>query len=206
MSMLIMWVLDSTCPTTTNQAQPFRFLLKGTFAPCWCRNYIESRQENERRPSVNSAASCCGCSARIWPGEASHLGTAMLTIRPFALRLVGLCLILAEGWYVSTVSNGFASQNGHAGIEPVLRLEKARYVEGEEIRFWVGVKPKNSPTIPKELEELRKPCSLSVTRPDGSERVDSVGWPIDKIVGAGWSQGWRRRRSVELCLGRRAGR
>ncbi len=111
----------------------------------------------------------------------------MLTIRPFALRLVGLCLILAEGWYVSPLSNGFASQNGHGGIEPVLRLEKPRYVEGEAVRFWVGVKPKNSPTIPR---ELWKPCSLSLTRPDGTRRVDSVGWPVDGMVDHGWSGGW----------------
>ena len=114
----------------------------------------------------------------------------MLTSRPFALRLVGLCLILAECWYVSPISKGFAFQNGRGGIEPVLRLEKPRYIAGESIRFWVGVKPKNSPTIPKELEELREPCSLSVTRPDGSQKVDSVGWPVDGIVGAAWSGGW----------------
>lgn len=111
----------------------------------------------------------------------------MFTIRSFALRLVGLCLTLAEGWYVSPLSNGFASQNGHTGIEPVLRLEKPRYVEGEAVRFWVGVKPKNSPIIPR---ELWKPCSLSVTRPDGTSRVDSVGWPIDGMLDHGWSGGW----------------
>lgn len=110
----------------------------------------------------------------------------MLTIRAFALRLAGLCLILAQGWYAAPLSNGVASQNGRGGIEPVLRLEKPRYVEGEAVRFWVGVKPKNSPTIPR---ELWKPCSLSVTRPDGTRRVDSVGWPFDGMVDHGWSGG-----------------
>ena len=111
----------------------------------------------------------------------------MLTIKPFALRLFWLCLILSEGWYVSPLSNGFASQNGRGGIEPVLRLEKPRYVAGEAIRFWVGVKPKSSPTIP---QELWKPCSLSVTRPDGTQRVDSVGWPTDGMIDHGWTGGW----------------
>ncbi len=111
-------------------------------------------------------------------------------MRPFALRLVGLCLILAESWYVWPLSQGFTSQNERRGIEPVLRLEKPRYIAGEAIRFWVGVKPKNLSTIPQELQELRKPCSLSVTRPDGTQRVDSVGWPVDGIVGAEWSGGW----------------
>lgn len=111
----------------------------------------------------------------------------MLTIRPFALRLVGLCLIVAGGWFVSPLSSGFASQNGRGGVEPVLRIEKVRYVAGEAIRFWVGVKPRNSSTIP---QELRKPCSLSVTKPNGTRRVESVGWPIDGMVDYGWSGGW----------------
>ena len=111
----------------------------------------------------------------------------MFTMRPFALRLVGLCLVLAVGGYVSPLSNGFASQNGRGGIEPILRLEKPRYIAGEAIRFWVGVKPKNTPTIP---QELRKPCSLGVTKPDGTRRVDSVGWPLDGMVDQGWTGGW----------------
>jgi hypothetical protein len=90
------------------------------------------------------------------------------------------------GGYVSPLSNGFASQNGRGGIEPVLRLEKPRYIESEAVRFWVGVKPKNSPTIPR---GLWKPCSLSVTRPDGTRRVDSVGWPVDGMVDHGWTGG-----------------
>jgi hypothetical protein len=108
-------------------------------------------------------------------------------MRPFALRLVGLFLVLAVGGYVSPLSNGFASQNGRGGIEPILRLEKPRYIAGEAIRFWLGVKPKNTPTIP---EELRKPCSLGVTKPDGTRRVQSVGWPLDGMVEQGWSGGW----------------
>lgn len=111
----------------------------------------------------------------------------MLTIKTFPLRLFWLCLILAEGWCVSPLSTGFSSQKGRGGIEPVLRLEKSRYITGEAVRFWVGVKPKNSPTIPP---ELWKPCSLSVTRPDGTRKVDSVGWPVDGMVDHGWSGGW----------------
>src|SRR5260370_7359954 len=108
-------------------------------------------------------------------------------MRQFGRRLVGLCLVLAVGGYVSPLSNGFASQNGRGGIEPILRLEKPRYIAGEAIRFWVGVKPKNTPTIP---QELRKPCSLGVTKPDGTRRVQSVGWPLDGMVDQGWSGGW----------------
>lgn len=111
----------------------------------------------------------------------------MLTIRPFALRLTGLCLILAVGWYAPPLSSDFAFQNGYGGIELILRLEKPRYIAGEAIRFWVGVKPHNSRTIP---QELRKPCSLSIAKPNGTRRVDSVGWPLDGSPGQGWSGGW----------------
>jgi hypothetical protein len=110
----------------------------------------------------------------------------MLTTKPSALRFVWLFLILVEGWCLSPRSNGFASQQ-KSGIEPVLRLEKPRYVTGEAVRFWVGVKTHNSTTIP---EELRKPCSLSITKPDGTRRVDSVGWPADGPPDRGWSGGW----------------
>src|SRR6266446_9809298 len=109
----------------------------------------------------------------------------MFTMRPFALRLVGLCLVLAVGRYVSPLSNGFASQNGRGGIEPILRLEKPRYIAGEAIRFWVGVKPKNTPTIP---QELRKPCSLGLTKPDGTRRLQSVGWQIDGMIDKRWNE------------------
>ena len=111
----------------------------------------------------------------------------MLTIRAFPPRLVGLCLILAECWCISPLSKGATSQDGPPGLQPVLRLEKPRYIEGESIRFWVGVKPNNSAKIP---QELRKPCSLSVSKPDGTEREESVGWPVDGMVDHGWSGGW----------------
>jgi hypothetical protein len=42
----------------------------------------------------------------------------MFAMRPFDLRLVGLCLVLAVGCYVSPLSNAFASQNESGEIEP----------------------------------------------------------------------------------------
>ncbi len=107
--------------------------------------------------------------------------------RPFACLIVGLFFFVATGSSVSPSSAGISSENGIAGVEPVLRLEKPRYVEGEAIRFWVGVTPKNSTVIP---EELRKPCSLSITKPDGARTVESVGWPVDGMLDHGWSGGW----------------
>src|SRR2546429_5230747 len=56
------------------------------------------------------------------------------TLFPYT-TLFRSCLVLAVSGYVSPLSNGFASQNGRGGIEPVLRLEKPRYVEGEAVRL-----------------------------------------------------------------------
>jgi len=72
-----------------------------------------------------------------------------------------------------------SSENRDGRVQPVLRLEKERYVLAEAIRCWVGVMPKNSTIIP---QELRKPCSLGVTEPDGAHRVASVGWPPDRML------------------------
>jgi hypothetical protein len=104
-----------------------------------------------------------------------------------ACLIGGLFLIVVNGSSVSPCSAGVCSENGVAGVEPVLRLEKPRYIGGEAIRFRVGVAPKNSIVIP---EELRKPCSLSITKPDGARRVESVGWPVDGVLDHGWSGGW----------------
>jgi len=101
----------------------------------------------------------------------------MRNARCFICLATGLFLSVATSW----------SANKAPGVEPVLRLEKPRYVLGEVIRFWVGVMPKNSTVIP---EELRKPCSLSITKPDGTQRVDSVGLPKDGILDHGWLGGW----------------
>src|SRR5882762_9393703 len=111
----------------------------------------------------------------------------MQRARLFVCLIVGFFLIVVTSSSVSPSSTGITSENGAAGVEPVIRLEKPRYVEGEAIRFWVGVAPKNSSVIP---EELRKPCSLSITKPDGARRVESVGWPVDGMLNHGWSGGW----------------
>jgi hypothetical protein len=103
-------------------------------------------------------------------------------VRPTLLltRLIVGALFLA--------SCGLArSQDAGVGIEPFLRLEKPKYVLGEAIRFWVGVKPRNSAPVP---EELVKPCSLAITKPDGTIENQSVNPPPDRMRGAGWGGGW----------------
>ena len=79
-------------------------------------------------------------------------------------------------------------QGTGAGLHPVLRLEKAKYLLGESIRFWVGVEVEPpGGVIPL---QLRKPCSLEITKPDGGVEVQSVGRPLDGNPGRGWLGGW----------------
>jgi hypothetical protein len=111
----------------------------------------------------------------------------MIRGRFFTCAVVGLLLTLIGNAPISAPLAQTRSPSAVAGIQPVLRLEKPRYVLGESIRFWVGVSPKDSSVIP---EEFRKPCSLSITKPDGTTNTQSVGWPTDGIVGGAWYGGW----------------
>src|SRR6266404_4826106 len=107
----------------------------------------------------------------------------MIWPRFFTCSAVVLLLMLIGDAQISTPMAQTKAPGGVAGIQPVLRLEKPRYVLGESIRFWVGVSPKNSSIIP---QEFRKPCSLTITKPDGTTKTQSVGWPIDGIVDGAW--------------------
>jgi hypothetical protein len=78
------------------------------------------------------------------------------------------------------------AQNAGAAIHPVLRLEKPKYLLGESIRFWVGVDLEPRGVIPPALKAA---CSLKMTRPDGSTKVQSIGWPSTEIR-TGWWGGW----------------
>src|ERR1700732_5395 len=111
----------------------------------------------------------------------------MIRGRFFTCAVVGLLLTLIGNAPISAPLAQTRPPSAVAGIQPVLRLEKPRYVLGESIRFWVGVSPKDSSVIP---EEFRKPCSLSITKPDGTTNTQSVGWPTDGIVGGAWYGGW----------------
>jgi hypothetical protein len=75
--------------------------------------------------------------------------------------------------------------------EPFVRLEKARFAEGEEVFFWVGVRGTNKPGTPTARipKEFRGTCRLTVTRPDGVQRTDPVSWPLDGPEGSTWQGG-----------------
>jgi hypothetical protein len=70
----------------------------------------------------------------------------------------------------------------------MIRLEKARFASFEQVFFWVGVEAPNGYVI---APALRSTCRLIVTRPDGTQQVDSIGWPIDGPGDAGWRGGHR---------------
>jgi hypothetical protein len=72
--------------------------------------------------------------------------------------------------------------------KPIVRLEKTRFASGERVFFWVGIESPESYQIPQSLWNT---CRLTITRPDGSERVDDVSWPIDGRLDHGWQGGHR---------------
>jgi hypothetical protein len=73
---------------------------------------------------------------------------------------------------------------------PTIRLDKSRFVVGEQVGFWIGVKQTNDAPI---LEKYRDTCRVIITRPDGTQRIDKVSWPIDGMVDRGWTGGWGLR-------------
>jgi len=70
---------------------------------------------------------------------------------------------------------------------PIIRLDKSRFVLGEAVFFWVGVKAISRGPIPKEYQNA---CRLIITRPDGASKTEPVGWPKDGPEDAGWLGGW----------------
>lgn len=38
--------------------------------------------------------------------------------------------------------------------------------------------------------DLRKPCSLTVTKPDGSRELQKIAWPMEGNPDRGWTGGW----------------
>ncbi|MBO0799080.1 MAG: hypothetical protein J2P31_09680, partial [Blastocatellia bacterium] len=82
--------------------------------------------------------------------------------------------------------NQAESQETPNGI-PIIRLDKSRFALGESVFFWVGVHQTNSAPIP---EQYWKTCRLTITRPDGSQKTQEIGWPVDGPIDRGWLGGW----------------
>ena len=69
---------------------------------------------------------------------------------------------------------------------PLIELEKPRFASVETIFFWIGVTAPDDYLIPQSLWST---CRLTITRPDGTVRVDQVTWPIDGPGDRGWRGG-----------------
>jgi hypothetical protein len=69
---------------------------------------------------------------------------------------------------------------------PIIRLDKTRFVLGERVFFWEGVEQTSNAPIPKKYQET---CRLTITRPDGTQKAENVGWPIDGPTDSGWLGG-----------------
>ena len=98
---------------------------------------------------------------------------------PSGLTTYGVLLLIAFA------TMNAIGQRTAQGIHPFLRLEKPHYLLGESIRFWVGIEASGS--IPA---DLRKPCSLTIAKPNGSSEVQQIAWPVDGNPDRGWSGGW----------------
>jgi hypothetical protein len=133
----------------------------------------------------------------VFPKADRHRSTALAHAGFFCL--IAACFAAVDTW----------AQSSGGTIHPVLRLEKPRYLLGESIRFWVGVEAKPPGVIPP---SLRQPCSLEITRPDGSKKLQSIAWPVDGNPAQGWSGGWGFAAEdagtylVLECSGQRTGR
>jgi hypothetical protein len=79
----------------------------------------------------------------------------------------------------------------------MIRLEKARFASLEQVFFWVGVEAPQGYVV---APALQRTCRLIVTRPDGTQQIESIGWPIDGPGDSGWRGG--RRLGPGLSLGR----
>jgi hypothetical protein len=78
-----------------------------------------------------------------------------------------------------------ARQDSPNGM-PIIRVEKSRFVRGETIFFWEGVEQTSRAPIPKKYQET---CRRTITRPDGTQKTENVGWPIDGPPDSGWLGG-----------------
>jgi hypothetical protein len=104
--------------------------------------------------------------------------------------LVGLCVL--------TFRPTPQAQSPPTPARPTVELDKTRFAANEEVFFWVGVTASDDYRIPRSLWTT---CRLTITRPDGTQRIDVVGWPVDGMLDRGWRGGWGLR-SEPLQIGR----
>jgi len=97
-----------------------------------------------------------------------------------------LLLVLSSAFLLFTAGQVW-TQDANPGYVATLRLEKPRYLLGETLRFWVGMRSTNGRPIPEEV--INRPCTLFIAKPDGSTDTQTVGPAPDRILGATVSEG-----------------
>ncbi len=97
------------------------------------------------------------------------------------MKIVFLVLIII--WFLPATHFG---QDGPNAV-PIIRMDKNRFAVGEAVFFWLEIKQTRDATID---EKYKASCRLTVIRPDGTKKIDNIGWPIDGPRDRGWSGGW----------------
>ncbi len=110
----------------------------------------------------------------------------------------GLLPVIAIALSIATPRQESPPQSNATPAQPIIQLDKTRFAASEEVFFWVGVTAPDDYLIPNRLWDS---CQLTITRPDGTVRVDKVGWPIDGMLERGWRGGHRLNREP-IQLGR----
>src|SRR3982750_1464483 len=83
------------------------------------------------------------------------------------------CMILA---LICLLQTSYGAKQETPNAIPIIRLDKTRFALRESIFFWTGVRQTSSAPIPKQYQ---KTCRLIITRPDGTQKIENIGWPID---------------------------
>ena len=100
-----------------------------------------------------------------------------------SLLMKTACLILV---LICLVPTSYGGKQQTPNAIPIIRLDKTRFALGESIFFWVGVEQTGRAPIAKQYQ---KTCRLIITRPDGTQKTEAVGWPMDGPGDRGWLGG-----------------
>ncbi|MDQ1636809.1 MAG: hypothetical protein QOF62_148 [Pyrinomonadaceae bacterium] len=97
------------------------------------------------------------------------------------LKAGGLALFLTCIWFGSS-----SGRQEPPNAIPIVRFDKTRFALGEDIFFWEGVEQTSRAPIPKQYQSS---CRRSITLPDGTQKTENVGWPMDGPPNSGWLGG-----------------
>ncbi len=97
------------------------------------------------------------------------------------LKAAGVALFLTCVWFGSS-----SGRQQPLNAIPIVRLDKTRFALGEDIFFWEGVQQMSSEPIPRKYQDT---CRRIITLPDGTQKTENIGWPIDGTPNSGWLGG-----------------